>query len=253
MRETLAGQDHLRLGRHRPAVPEDLRVYAVGDIHGRLDLLNPLLQAIDADIADHPVGNAVCVFVGDYIDRGPQSRGTIERLIEYDRQQRCIFLKGNHEHLAVNALRDPAVFDAWLCVGGRTTLQSYDVKIDPACAGTQIPSVQAAFHSALPAPHFNFFRKLRLSFECGDFFFAHAGVRPGIDLTMQKESDLLWIRDAFLGCEHGHGKIVVHGHTPNTEIDVRTNRINIDTGAFATENLTCLMIEGDRLFVVRPD
>ncbi len=237
------------LGR-RPSLPADQRLYAVGDIHGRLDLLNELLAQIDADIALRPTPKPLYVFLGDYIDRGPSSRETIDRLIEHEAMHESVFLKGNHELIAIKCLSDRSLFDQWLRLGGLETLVSYGVPAETLANGKQIAELQSAFHSALPQAHFRFFRDLKNSFECGDFFFAHAGVKPGVELSHQKESDLLWIRGEFLSSNEDFGKIVVHGHTPSREIEVGPNRINIDTGAFATGRLTCLVIEGESLSVI---
>jgi serine/threonine protein phosphatase 1 len=236
-------------GRH-PCLPGGVRIYAVGDIHGRLDLLTELLARIDADIALRPTMRPVYVFLGDYIDRGSSSRETIDRLIEHGQANESIFLRGNHELIAIKCLSDRSLFDQWLRLGGLETLVSYGVARDSLARGRQIIELQSAFHSALPQPHFRFFRDLVNSFSCGDFFFAHAGAKPHVDLSLQKESDLLWIREEFLSSSFDFGKIIVHGHTPNSEIDVGPNRINIDTGAFATGRLTCLVIEGGSLSVI---
>jgi serine/threonine protein phosphatase 1 len=237
-------------GGRRPSIPAGLRIYAVGDIHGRLDLLNKLLSRINADIARHPMVKAVHVFLGDYIDRGPSSRETIDRLIEHAETQKSLFLKGNHELLALKCLTDQALFDQWLRLGGVETLRSYGVPSGILVNRKPIVELQSAFHDALPQTHFRFFRDLQNSYACGDFFFTHAGVKPGVDLSHQKESDLLWIRGEFLSSNVDFGKVVVHGHTPTHEIEVRPNRINIDTGAFATDRLSCLVIEGSALSVI---
>jgi serine/threonine protein phosphatase 1 len=234
----------------RPSLPKGLRVYAVGDIHGRFDLLNKLLARIDTDIALRPTVRPVYVFLGDYIDRGSSSRETIDRLIEHGETHESVFLKGNHELIAIKCLSDPSLFDQWMRLGGLETLKSYGAAPATLANGKQIVELQAAFHNALPQAHFRFFRDLRSSFACGDFFFAHAGVKPNVDLSRQKESDLLWIRGEFLSSNDDFGKIIVHGHTPNSEIEVGPNRINIDTGAFATGRLTCLVIEDGSLSVI---
>lgn len=238
-----------RRGR-RPSLPDDVRIYAIGDIHGRLDLLERVLSRIEADIVARPVNRPLHVFLGDYIDRGPSSRDTVDRLIAQSERGECVFLKGNHEQIATRCLSDPKLFDQWMRLGGLDTLISYGVSPEELANGGSIAKLQSAFHEALPQAHFRFFRLLRPSFACGDFFFAHAGVRPGIDLARQKESDLLWIREEFLNSSEDFGKIVVHGHTPVADIDVGPNRINIDTGAFATGRLTCLVIEGTSLSVI---
>jgi serine/threonine protein phosphatase 1 len=234
----------------RPSLPAGLRIYAVGDIHGRLDLLDELLSRVNADIALRPTARPVFVFLGDYIDRGPSSRETIDRLIEHGGTNECVFLKGNHEQIAIKCLSDPSLFDRWMRLGGVETLVSYGVAPGNLANGKQIVELQSAFHGALPQAHFRFFRDQQTSFGCGDFFFAHAGVKPRVELSRQAENDLLWIREEFLSSNEDFGKIVIHGHTPTREIEVRPNRINIDTGAFATGRLTCLVIEESSLSVI---
>ena len=231
-------------------MPDGLRIYAIGDIHGRLDLLDELLSRIEADVTARPIASALSVFLGDYIDRGPSSRETVDRLIAQSERGECIFLKGNHEQIATKCLRERRLFDQWMRLGGLETLVSYGVAHEKLANGNSIAKLQAAFHDALPPAHFRFFRQLRPSFACGDFFFAHAGVKPRVELSHQKESDLLWIREEFLNSSEDFGKIVVHGHTPVSEIDIGPNRINIDTGAFATGRLTCLVMEGSSLSVI---
>jgi len=234
----------------RPSLPAELRIYAIGDIHGRLDLLNELLARISSDIALRPTVKPLYVFLGDYIDRGSASRETIDRLIEHGKTHESVFLKGNHELIAIKCLSDRGLFDQWLRLGGLETLVSYGVPAETLANGKQIAELQSAFHGALPQAHFRFFRDLKNSFECGDFFFAHAGVKPNVELSRQKENDLLWIRGEFLTSKDDFGKIIVHGHTPAREIEVGPNRINIDTGAFATGCLSCLVLEGQELSVI---
>jgi serine/threonine protein phosphatase 1 len=240
----------LQVWGRRPSLPAGVRIYAVGDIHGRLDLLDELLARIDTDIALRPTLRPLYVFLGDYIDRGSSSRETIDRLIEHGATHEAVFLKGNHELIAIKCLSDRGLFDQWLRLGGLATLVSYGVPAETLASAKQIAELQSAFHSALPQAHFRFFRDLQTSFSCGDFFFAHAGVKPDVELSHQKESDLLWIREEFLSSNRDFGKIIVHGHTPGSEIEVKPNRINIDTGAFATGRLTCLAIEDEQLSVI---
>ena len=250
MLATLPGLRELRVRGRRPSLPAELRIYAIGDIHGRLDLLSELLARISSDIALRPTARPLYVFLGDYIDRGSASRETIDRLIEHGKTHESIFLKGNHELIAIKCLSDRGLFDQWLRLGGLETLVSYGVPAETLANGKQIAELQSAFHGALPQAHFRFFRDLKNSFECGDFFFAHAGVKPNVELSRQKENDLLWIRGEFLTSKDDFGKIIVHGHTPTREIEVRPNRINIDTGAFATGRLSCLVLEGEELSVI---
>ena len=250
MPSLLSGAQRLDVRGRSPSLPAGLRIYAIGDIHGRLDLLNELLSKIDADIALRPTSKALYVFLGDYIDRGPSSRETIDRLIEHGEKNESVFLRGNHEMIAVRCLSDRNLFDKWMRLGGLETLVSYGIAPGLLANGRQIVQLQAAFHSALPQSHFQFFRDLQLFYASGDFFFAHAGVKPHVSLSLQKEQDLLWIREEFLTSNEDFGKIVIHGHTPTREIEVQQNRINIDTGAFATGRLTCLVMEDSSLSVI---
>jgi serine/threonine protein phosphatase 1 len=230
----------------QPRIPNGIRVYAIGDVHGRVDLLKSVFGRIDATLKAHPIEQSVQVFLGDYIDRGPNSREVIDALIARRKQHAMVYLKGNHESYAIQFLNDPSVLAEWMQYGGIQTLLSYGVK--PPTRGNPQPAedVAEAFREALPANHRRFLEGLGLSFTCGDFFFTHAGVRPGIPLSQQSEHDLLWIREDFLLHEEDFGKIVVHGHTPAKEPEVRSNRINIDTGAYATGRLTCLVLQADR-------
>jgi serine/threonine protein phosphatase 1 len=250
MRSFLPRSDELRVEGRLPSLPKGLRVYAIGDIHGRLDLLDRLLSDIAEDITRFPTMRPIYVFLGDYIDRGHSSRETIDRLIEHSVAHECIFLKGNHELIAVACLSDRAKIDQWLRLGGMETLASYGVAPELFANRRQAAGTQLAFHNALPPAHFRFFASLQESFSCGDYFFVHAGAKPQVPLSRQRESDLLWIRGEFLSSAYDFGKIIVHGHTPALDIEVRPNRINIDTGAFATGRLTCLVLEEEFLSVI---
>jgi serine/threonine protein phosphatase 1 len=231
----------------KPRIPEGRRIYAVGDVHGRADLLGPLLARIDADLIAHPIAQSVQVFLGDYIDRGPHSREVLDLLIARRRRHMMLCLKGNHETYAARFLSDPSVLSDWKHIGGVNTLLSYGVNPSASENPRAQYEASAAFRQALPDSHRRFIHGLALSFTCGDFFFAHAGVRPGIPLRQQSRQDLIWIREEFLLHEEDFGKVVVHGHTPAREPEIRPNRINIDTGAYATGRLTCLVLEGDQM------
>jgi serine/threonine protein phosphatase 1 len=246
----LPGIQRLSVRGRPPSLPAGVRIYSVGDIHGRLDLLNTLLSRIHTDLERRPTGKALYVFLGDYIDRGPSSRDTIDRLIEHGKRSDSRFLKGNHEVIAIRCLSDRSLIDQWMRLGGLETLISYGVGPEILANGKQFAELQTAFHDALPQSHLRFLGGLQSSFSYGDFFFAHAGVKPGVELSRQKDSDLLWIRDDFLCSNVDFGKIVVHGHTPTHEIEVASNRINIDTGAFATGRLTSLVIEESSISVI---
>ncbi len=232
-----------------PRVPDGVRIYAIGDVHGRADLLDQVLSNIDCDLTARPTPRAIHVLVGDYVDRDPILRGVLDRLVERAQNHELICLKGNHESFLIDFLKTPTVLDAWRHFGGLETLLSYGLA--PAVRPDAATQMQLAvdLERVMPAAHRGFLQNLKLSFTCGDFFFAHAGVRPGTPLSQQQEEDVLWIREEFLSCKQEFGKIVVHGHTPVLEPDIRPNRINIDTGAFATGRLTCLILERDELIL----
>ena len=234
----------------KPRVPDGIRIYAIGDIHGRADLLSAIFTRVDYSLKANPVKEAVHVLLGDYIDRGPNSREVIDALIARRRQHMMICLKGNHESYAIRFLSDPCVLSEWKQVGGINTLLSYGVKLSARDDPQRRQDVATAFRQALPESHYGFLQGLALSFTCGDFFFTHAGVRPGIPLGTQREQDLLEIRKDFLLHEEDFGKCIIHGHTPAKEPDFRPNRINIDTGAYATGRLTCLALQDDQIAII---
>ena len=228
-------------------LPDGLRIYAIGDIHGRADLLAALLRQIDVDCTLYPSSRPIVVFIGDYIDRGSASREVLDLLLECERTKEAVFLKGNHETFVHLFLNTPAVLDEWRLCGGLETLVSYGLKpsINPGAAEQKRLARELA--KSIPKAHLEFLDSLKLSFSCGDFLFVHAGIRPGVPIRKQGEEDLLWIREEFLSCEQPFEKFVVHGHTPVCTPDIRSNRINIDTGAFATGRLTCIVIEGSAM------
>jgi serine/threonine protein phosphatase 1 len=232
--------------------PEGLRLYAVGDIHGRLDLLDQMLEIIGQDGASRKPMRTVIVFLGDYIDRGNDSKGVVERLISgLPEDITAVFLKGNHEDLLLSFLEEPVSGLNWLHNGGETALMSYGVDraaIDDAIwlGKRGLMEAAAQFHSLLPDEHLRFYRSLKLSYRAGDYFFAHAGVRPGVALDRQTEDDLIWIRGEFLNYTYEFGAVVVHGHTPARFPQDLHNRIGIDTLAFHTGKLTAVGLDGAR-------
>ena len=231
----------------RPRVPDGLRIYSIGDIHGRFDLLDALLTRIETHMQLNPARESIEVFLGDYVDRGPASQEVLERLAGNQVSRQCVFLKGNHETFVTDFIRRPSILQDWQRLGGLETLLSYGITPVINAKATAQAQLAADFDRVFPESHRRFLSRLRPSFTCGDYFFAHAGVRPGVALEKQREEDLLWIREDFLFCEDDFDKVVVHGHTPVLEPDVRPNRINIDTGAFATGRLTCLILEADTI------
>jgi serine/threonine protein phosphatase 1 len=230
-----------------PSLPQGVRIYAIGDTHGRADLLEQVFARIDADLRRYPVTRPLQIFLGDYIDRGPKSADVIEQLIRRRKTHRVICLKGNHEIYLPEFLRNPAILKTWGLYGGLTTLLSYGLKPSLNPGEEERAELAKALDRNLPQSHRQFLGALPLSFTCGDFFFVHAGIRPDEPLSRQRDEDLLWIRDEFLACEDAFEKVVIHGHTPVMEPEVRRNRINIDTGAYATGRLTCLRLEGNEI------
>jgi serine/threonine protein phosphatase 1 len=244
---TMLGFLRSRRTMKQPRLPDGIRIYALGDIHGRADLLKQVFTVIDADIARNPAPRPVEVFLGDYIDRGPDSAHTLDLLLERSLYSETVFLKGNHEAYFLEVLRDPTKLEDWRQFGGLQTLMSYGIQPSLNPDAAEQTSLIDALLEVMPSDHLQFLQSLKPSFECGDFYFVHAGVRPGIPLNEQQEHDLLWIRDEFLNSTENFGKFIVHGHTPVREPDIRPSRINIDTGAYATGNLTLLTIEGSRM------
>jgi serine/threonine protein phosphatase 1 len=220
------------------------RVYAVGDVHGCLQELERLLAVIAQDQGTS-IGTSYLVFIGDLIDRGPDSAGVIERLMSgalpCDRQ---LFIMGNHEEAMLDACGgDMEPLQGWLAYGGRETLQSYGVdRSDTYRLGSDI---LRRIREAVPAEHIGFIQSFEDRVRLGDYLFVHAGVRPGIPIEQQDSYDLRWIRSEFLDDgDTDHGAVVVHGHTISDEPEVRANRIGIDTGCFASGRLTALVLEG---------
>lgn len=228
-------------------LPEGTRLYAIGDIHGRADLLSELLDLIRKDAARAPERRTVLVTLGDYVDRGEWSRHVVDMLLEDPLPgAELVALKGNHEELLLRFLEEPdAVSRLWLGNGGDATLRSYGIEPSrylPLGDGWQRMSRLLA--EALPEPHRRFFEALRLHHAEGGYLFVHAGIRPGLPLEEQTAETLLWVRDLFLSSEADHGSVVVHGHTVTWAPEQRANRIGIDTGAFMTGRLTCLVLSG---------
>jgi serine/threonine protein phosphatase 1 len=205
-----------------------------------------MAERVEADLKTCAFDHSVTVFLGDYIDRGPGSQGVVERLATSQWPTPIIALAGNHEDFLLSFLDDAGFLAFWRSQGGLETLHSYGLNIGPAMAGRGFEEVQAAFKAGFPEQHRNFLETLKPSAGIGDYFFCHAGVRPGVALDRQNRDDLLNIREPFLSSEAEHGKLVVHGHTPAFAPEIRPNRIGIDTAAYATGRLTCLVLERDQ-------
>ncbi len=223
------------------AVPEGKRIYAVGDIHGRNDMLEELMRRISDDLAGAPGGQLI--FLGDYVDRGGDSRGVIDRLLDLQKTwPDTVFLKGNHEEIMLEFLAEPEDLPHWLDWGGEETLESYGV--DP-IGGVKADLAQQWF-AAAPKSHLNFLKSLKLTHIEGDYLFVHAGVRPGAPLEDQTAADLLWIRKRFHNAtpEERPDYVVVHGHTPVSKPEDAGWRIGVDTGACYGGMLTAVVLEG---------
>lgn len=236
-----------------PRAPPGHAIYAVGDIHGRRDLLDAMLENIQADAAAHPADRRVLVYLGDYVDRGDDVKGVIDRLISGPPpgfEQVC--LMGNHEAWMLDFLAEANAGAGWLMNGGSATLASYGVRAGHGFGFgvRRLEKAQAGLIDALPPEHRVFLEGLAKMWRAGDYAFVHAGVRPGVALDAQADRDLLWIRDEFLDDDRELGAMIVHGHTISDAPVVLNNRIGIDTGAFATGRLTCLVLQdADRRFL----
>ena len=227
--------------------PPGTRVYAIGDIHGRLDLLLRLQELIAADAAHSAADRRVLVYIGDYIDRGRNSAGVIDLLLDRPLPGfEIVHLLGNHEDTLLQFPDDMTVGPSWLTYGGVQTLASYFIDVSPGSwrDERELRRLQGEIRRRVPRRHVEFMRSLPLTHVEGDYLFVHAGIRPGVPLEAQERDDLLWIRDEFLRSSEDHGKIVVHGHTISERPELLPNRIGIDTGAFHTDRLTGVVLDG---------
>ncbi len=230
-----------------PETPSGVVVWAIGDIHGRLDLLRPLVEAIMADADAAAADRKVVIFLGDYVDRGPDSCGVVRYLagLPADRGIEWRFLKGNHEEAMLDFLANPGAGARWCEYGGDAALKSYGLRPpDLRHRKEAWARVAADLDHALPARERTFLEELELSITVGDYFFAHAGARPGQPLEQQSAHDLMWIRNSFLDSEVGFDKVVVHGHTPTREVHVDSRRIGVDTKAYASGVLSAVRLAG---------
>ena len=240
----------------RGSVPEDQIVYAIGDIHGRDDLLGRLHDQIRQDCAENAQGRRVrVVYLGDYVDRGPDSKAVIDRLLDRPLPGvEQVFLKGNHEDEMLRFLGDGTASDRWLRLGGGATARSYGVALrGPSNEALAPEHIRDALADALPARHLAFLKNLDLFLEVGDYLLVHAGIRPGLPLAEQDPADLLWIRNTFLRSRRSHGRVVVHGHASGHDVVVKHNRICVDTMAYATDRLTCAVLDGAKRRFLRAE
>jgi len=238
----------------RRSLPDRQRAYAIGDIHGRLDLLDDLLERIEADDRGRSKAKVTIVFLGDLIDRGPQSAQVVERLRRYRPEfANTVFLMGNHEEVLLRIIGgETEIVADWLKFGGAECVRSYG--IDPVdLQYSNASDVPRMLRQAIPKEHLKFLASFVDTASFENYLFVHAGIRPGVSLSHQLPQDLRWIRQPFLGDDSDHGRVVVHGHTITETVEVRPNRIGVDTGAYRTGILTALGVEGDERWLIQTD
>lgn len=228
-----------------PKIPDGTRIYCIGDIHGRDDLLLRVANSITQDAANYN-GQKIVVFLGDYIDRGMKSKEVVNLLTDalFLPGFEKVFLCGNHEQTLLDFLKgDCSILKEWWRYGAQTTFYSYGIAVATIPSEAKYLTLQAQLKATIPASHLVFFQRLSRYFVVGDYCFVHAGIKPGIALARQNEMDLYWIREEFLHSKKAHEKIVVHGHSITSAPEFLPNRIGIDTGAYFSGNLTCLVLE----------
>jgi len=229
-----------------PRVPDDVRLYAIGDIHGCDALFRALLEKIEIDDAARPPKRTIFVLLGDFVDRGPDSAGVVERAIALSIAGNVRSLAGNHEEVFLLACEgNPAALRMFARIGGRETALSYGMSTEQ-YESADYEELARWLGAHVPAAHVQFLRSLENVIQIGDYVFVHAGIRPGVALADQKISDLRWIRGDFLRHGDAHEKFVIHGHTITTEVDSQCNRLGIDTGAYESGRLTAVGMEGDQ-------
>lgn len=228
-----------------PALSAGQRIYAIGDVHGRLDLLTALCRAIEADDRQRGSNNTTVIFLGDLIDRGQDSAGVLRLTRAWSKTRNVRFIMGNHEEMFLLSFEHAAALSGFLRYGGRETLASYGLASDD-FGHIPFEQVQSELAYAVPEEDRAFIANFETSISIGDYFFVHAGVRPNVALDEQEVHDCRWIREPFLSHKGDHGQHVVHGHTISEEVELKSNRIGIDTGAYRSGMLTALCLEGTR-------
>lgn len=225
------------------AIPLGERVYAVGDIHGRLDLFEAIIEAIERDDASCTPAKTTVILLGDLVDRGPDSAGVLARARRWQQQRTVRILAGNHEEMFLSSFDDIEVLRHFLRFGGKETVLSYEIDRE-AYNVAELEDVQAMMRAVVPQADREFMRSFEDMIAIGDYLFVHAGIAPGVPFEEQRRKDLRWIREPFLSHGEPHAAIVVHGHTISDEPVERGNRIGIDTGAYSSGRLTALVLEG---------
>jgi serine/threonine protein phosphatase 1 len=232
-----------------PSIPDHQRIYAIGDIHGRADLLIKMHQAISKHAAASKIKDDYIVYLGDYVDRGLEVKEVLNILTANPMPDfQSVFLKGNHEEMLLSFLMDAAALDDWLPLGGQATLMSYSISAPSHTAHpTQAEDIRRKFLEVFPKAHRDFLLKLKTTYQAGEYLFVHAGLRPGVPLDKQADEDYLWIREPFLTNRKSMGVRVVHGHNITPKPEKLANRISVDTGAYATGCLSSAVLEADRV------
>lgn len=233
----------------KASIPDGKRVYAVGDIHGCLDLMVSLAEAIEEDDRKRGPADTTVILLGDLVDRGPESAGVIKAAKLWAEQRKVRFIAGNHEEMFLDSFNSIETLRHFIKYGGKETLLSYP--IDPAdYVAAEIEELQAMMRSAVPQEDIDFLSGFEDTIQIGDYFFVHAGIHPDVPLDEQRTSQLRWIREPFLSFRGDHGVIIVHGHTITDEAQVLANRIGIDTGAYQSGRLTALGLEGSNRWLI---
>jgi len=236
----------------RKGLSDGIRVYCIGDIHGRLDLLNDVHAKIINHLIDY-TGQPYVVYLGDYVDRGPQSMQVVDCLIDSPLAEvNQVYLLGNHEQTLLQFMygSDLGLAHDWFRFGGLATLQSYGVSLKGIPTNKDIEGIRADLYEKCPLSHKQFYQTLATHFELDNYYFVHAGIKPKVKLAQQSIEDLLWIREEFLSSTRQHGKIIVHGHSVTEAPEILANRIGLDTGAYASNNLTCAVFEGPDITIL---
>lgn len=244
LRRWFADRRRSRVPRAPATLAPGQRLYCIGDIHGCANLLRALHVQIAAD-AEGYEGELQLVYLGDYIDRGEHSKEVIDLLLSEPLEGfDTITLRGNHEQALLDFLEHPERAQAWLGFGGLATLLSYGVRLRHAPFAAELPELALELRDRLPQDHLEFFKRLPLQHVAGGYWFVHAGIRPGLALERQHPDDLLWIREEFLSHPGPHDAVVVHGHSITEEVELFEHRIGLDTGAYYSGVLSCLVLEG---------
>jgi serine/threonine protein phosphatase 1 len=234
----------------RAATPLGTRVYAVGDIHGRLDLFEELIRSIEADDAARAPARTIVVLLGDLIDRGPDSAGVVARARAWAQQRDIKTIMGNHEEMFLDSFTKQGVLRSFMRYGGQVTMLSYGIP-QRVLAEADSEELQRVMAQMVPQEDRDFLAGFQKMVRLGDYVFVHAGVRPDMPLERQTGQDCRWIREPFLSHAGDFGGMIVHGHTVTEGPELLTNRIGIDTGAYISGKLTAIGLEGTQRWLIQ--